>query len=361
MTTSSVTSRQSNAAVENDEIDLGRLLGYLIDGRWWIVSITAFFMVIGISYALLATPIYKANALLQVEKKASGAALLGNMTDMLGGEQPDAAAEIELLTSRMVLGRTVQELNLDTVVTPDFFPVIGRGLSRLLGNPYPKIAISRFAVTPDLIGTPLSLTVTDNSHFILDVDGNEIEGQVGKLLDTKSVTLLINDVAADDGQQFTLVKKPTLDVIGDLQRQIQVSEKGKNTGIISLSLEGDDKARIRAILDNISQNYLQQNVLRKTEEAQKSLDFLKTHLPQVKEELNRAEEQLNVYRQQNESVDLSLEAKAALDTMVGIEKQLNELTFREAELQQLYTRQHPAYIALLEKRQTLLNTKNTIN
>ena len=77
--------------------------------------------------------------------------------------------------------------------------------------------------------------------------------------------------------------------------------------------------------------------------------------------MNRSEELLNTYRQQNESVDLSLEAKAALDTMVGIEKQLNELTFREAELQQLYTRQHPAYIALMEKRQTLINTKNNIN
>ena len=40
------------------------------------------------------------------------------MADVLGGEQADAAAEIELLTSRMVLGRTVQELHLDTVVTP---------------------------------------------------------------------------------------------------------------------------------------------------------------------------------------------------------------------------------------------------
>ncbi|EST82659.1 tyrosine-protein kinase, partial [Escherichia coli ECA-0157] len=139
------------------------------------------------------------------------------------------------------------------------------------------------------------------------------------------------------------------------------SEKGKNTGIISLALEGEDKGRIRAVLDNISQNYLQQNIVRKTEEAQKSLDFLQVHLPQVKDELNRSEELLNVYRQQNESVDLSLEAKAALDTMVGLEKQLNELTFREAELQQLYTRQHPAYIALMEKRQTLMNTKNTIN
>ncbi|MGL6357773.1 Wzz/FepE/Etk N-terminal domain-containing protein [Aeromonas hydrophila] len=55
MTTSSVSSRQSSAAVENDEIDLGRLLGYLIDGRWWIVTITALFMVLGVAYALLAT------------------------------------------------------------------------------------------------------------------------------------------------------------------------------------------------------------------------------------------------------------------------------------------------------------------
>ena len=66
MTTSSVSSRQNSAAVENDEIDLGRLLGYLIDGRWWIVSITGFFMMMGIAYALLATPVFKANALLQV-------------------------------------------------------------------------------------------------------------------------------------------------------------------------------------------------------------------------------------------------------------------------------------------------------
>ncbi|WP_244081266.1 polysaccharide biosynthesis tyrosine autokinase [Aeromonas caviae] len=361
MTTSSVSSRQNSAAVENDEIDLGRLLGYLIDGRWWIVCITGFFMMMGVAYALLATPVFKANALLQVEKKASGTALLGDMADVLGGEQADAAAEIELLTSRMVLGRTVQELHLDTVVTPDFFPLVGRGVSRLMGQPYPKMAISRFEVAPELVGVPLTLTLGEDKHFTLEVEGRVLEGQVGKLLEQDDLTLLLSDVAAQDGQVFTLLKQPVLDVIGELQSGLQVSEKGKNTGIISLALEGEDKGRIRAVLDNISQNYLQQNVLRKTEEAQKSLDFLQTHLPQVKDDLNRSEELLNTYRQQNESVDLSLEAKAALDTMVGIEKQLNELTFREAELQQLYTRQHPAYIALMEKRQTLINTKNNIN
>ncbi|HDX8379443.1 polysaccharide biosynthesis tyrosine autokinase [Aeromonas salmonicida] len=361
MTTSSVSSRQSNAAVENDEIDLGRLLGYLIDGRWWIVSITVLFMLIGVSYALLATPIYKANALLQVEKQASGTALLGNMADMLGGDQPDAVAEIELLTSRMVLGRTVQELQLDTVVSPNFMPIIGRGLSRLMGKPYPQIAIGRFEISPEFLGAPLALTFLGEQHFMLELDGQVLEGQVGKLLKKDYLTLLVTDISAEEEQEFTLIKQPVFDVIGELQRVIQVTEKGKNTGIISLVMEGEDKGRIRAVLDNISQNYLQQNVLRKTEEAQKSLEFLKSHLPQVKEDLNRSEEQLSVYRQQNESVDLSLEAKAALDTMVGIETQLNELTFREAELQQLYTHQHPAYIALMDKRKTLMDTKNAIN
>ncbi|MFS1161241.1 polysaccharide biosynthesis tyrosine autokinase [Aeromonas salmonicida] len=361
MTTSSVSSRQSNAAVENDEIDLGRLLGYLIDGRWWIVSITVLFMLIGVSYALLATPIYKANALLQVEKRASGTALLGDMAGMLGGDQPDTAAEIELLTSRMVLGRTVQELQLDTVVSPNFMPIIGRGLARLMGKPYPQIVIGRFEIAPEFLGTPLALTFLGDQHFMLELDGQVLEGQVGKLLKKDHLTLLVTDISAEDDQGFTLVKQPVLDMVGNLQRDIQVTEKGKNTGIISLAMEGEDKGRIRAVLDNISQNYLQQNVLRKTEEAQKSLEFLKNHLPQVREDLNLSEEQLSVYRQQNESVDLSLEAKAALDTMVGIEKQLNELTFREAELQQLYTHQHPAYIALMDKRQALMNTKNTIN
>jgi tyrosine-protein kinase Etk/Wzc len=139
-------------------------------------------MMMGIAYALLATPVFKANALLQVEKKTSGTALLGDMADVLGGEQADAAAEIELLTSRMVLGRTVQELHLDTVVTPDFFPLVGRGVSRLMGQPYPRMAISRFEVASELIGTSFTLILTGENRFTLEVEGRVLEGQVGKLL-----------------------------------------------------------------------------------------------------------------------------------------------------------------------------------
>lgn len=52
----------------------------------------------------------------------------------------------------------------------------------------------------------------------------------------------------------------------------------------------------------------------------------------------------------SDSVDLTLEAKAVLDQIVNADNQLNELTFRESEISQLYTKEHPTYKALLEKK-----------
>lgn len=80
------------------------------------------------------------------------------------------------------------------------------------------------------------------------------------------------------------------------------------------------------------------------------LRFLNLQLPKVRSDLDIAENKLNQYRSQNDSVDLSLEAKSVLDQIVNVDNQLNELTFRESEISQLYTKEHPTYKALLEKK-----------
>lgn len=81
----------------------------------------------------------------------------------------------------------------------------------------------------------------------------------------------------------------------------------------------------------------------------KSLEFLNKQLPIVRNDLDIAEDKLNSYRKMKDSVDLSMEAKSVLDQIVNVDNQLNELTFREAEISQLYTKEHPTYKALLEK------------
>ncbi|ELV8853917.1 polysaccharide biosynthesis tyrosine autokinase, partial [Vibrio fluvialis] len=104
-----------------------------------------------------------------------------------------------------------------------------------------------------------------------------------------------------------------------------------------------------------------QNVERESAEAEKSLSFLKGHLPEIKVKLTLAEDELNKFRRQNDSIDLGLEAKSTLDVMVKLETQLNELTFKESEVSQKFTKDHPAYKSLLDKRQTLLNEKEKLN
>ncbi|WP_423265911.1 GNVR domain-containing protein, partial [Escherichia coli] len=50
-----------------------------------------------------------------------------------------------------------------------------------------------------------------------------------------------------------------------------------------------------------------------------------------------------------------------LDQIVNVDNQLNELTFKESEISQLYTREHPTYKALIEKKQVLEQEKNKLN
>ncbi|NEN67857.1 tyrosine-protein kinase, partial [Escherichia coli] len=139
------------------------------------------------------------------------------------------------------------------------------------------------------------------------------------------------------------------------------TEQGKDTGILSLTLTGENPKLIATILNDISENYLAQNIARQAAQDAKSLDFLNEQLPKVRTELDIAESKLNEYRKQKDSVDLSMEAKSVLDQIVNVDNQLNELTFREAEISQLYTREHPTYKALMEKRKTLQDEKNRLN
>ncbi len=63
---SSATSKTSSKDVEG--IDLGRLIGEFIDHRKLIISVTSLFTLIALVYVIFATPIYQADALVQVDK-----------------------------------------------------------------------------------------------------------------------------------------------------------------------------------------------------------------------------------------------------------------------------------------------------
>lgn len=347
---------------EADEIDLGRLVGELIDHRKLIISVTALFTLIALLYALFATPIYQADALLQVEQK-QGNAILNSLSQMLPDSQPQSAPEIALLQSRMILGKTVDDLNLQAKIEQSYFPLLGKGWARLVGEKKGILVVSRLYLSSDSDTEipKLKLKVKDANNYIVTFNDHEFEGKVGVLLDSNGISLKVDSIEAKPGTEFVISYVSKLQAITDLQEIFSVADQGKDTGILSLSLTGPDPLLLEKTLNSISNNYLAQNVARQAAQDAKSLEFLNQQLPKVRNDLDIAEDKLNQYRRQKDSVDLSLEAKSVLEQIVNVDNQLNELTFRESEISQLYTKEHPTYKALMEKRKTLQDEKAKLN
>ncbi len=363
-----MTTPQNRSSVDNssDEIDLGKLLGILLDAKWIILVTTFLFAFGGVAVALLSTPIYKADALLQIEEKSKGGigSLVGGDMGELFSQESSATTEIEIIKSRMILGDTVDKFNLTTVAEPKYLPVIGKGLARIAGK-VNQIEISRYTVPEYAQEMKHTLVVLDAEKKTYQlVRGDEqvvLQGAAGELAKKDGYELFVTELRSHNEQEFSLSQQSRLEAIEWLKKNLAISERGKQTGILMLSFEGENRNQISEILNHISQTYFLQNVERNSAEAEKSLTFLKGHLPDIKNSLTTAEDTLNRFRQDNESIDLGLEAKSTLDVMVKLEAQLNELTFKESEISQRFTKDHPAYRSLLDKRETLLKERERLN
>ena len=174
--------KNKNVDKETDEIDLRRLMGEVIDHRKLIVSVISLFTLIALIYALFPTPIYQADSLLQVEQK-QGNAILSGLSQILPDSQPLSAPEITLLQSRMILGKTVDDLNLQARVEQEYFPIFGRGWSRLMGKKQSSLDITRLYIPAEAANTQqLTIKVKDSTHYEIVFNGRKTDGRTGVLV-----------------------------------------------------------------------------------------------------------------------------------------------------------------------------------
>lgn len=368
------------SAPADDEIDLGRLFGLLLDHKYLIVVVTAIFTLVGVTYALLATPVYQGDALVQVEKR-SPLGSLGGLGSLIGDDADNsAAAEMQILQSRMVLGQVVDRLGLDTAVVPEALPVVGglvqrRGIERpdfLRGHAAvwgdESLQLGRFEVADALRGEAFTLRAGEDDSYQLFYEERLVgEGRVGTPISVLDDLARLNvvELTAAPGAEFELVKQSRAAAIRQLGSRLSVTEEGGGrsggTGMLRLTLSGTDPQEIQRVLDALSEVFLLQNVERQSAEAEQSLEFLREQVPELRSQLAAAEDQLNEYRVELDSVDLSSESQAAIQQFIELESRISELEFQEAELAQRFTRNHPSYQSLLRQRRHLIDERAELN
>jgi len=360
-----------------DEIDLSELIGTLIEAKWLISIIAGVFLVAGVFYALVATPIYQADAVLQIEEKSGGMPGLGDLSDMLTTDTL-AATEIEIIKSRNIIGKAVDNLNLTLKASPDYLPIIGKAIARrhsgagvaessfgMGGYAWggERIQLQRLVLPSYLREDGVVLIAGEDQQYTLTaIDGEVLlTGKVGEVVSTKGVEVFVSELVARVDTKFNLNQSSRIKAINDLQKDISISERGKKTGILRISLDGDNPELIVRIVDTVSGLYLRQNVERMSEEAESGLKFLQEQLPLIKDEMEAAEIELNSYRTSKSSVDLTLEAQSLLNKVVTIETQLAGLEVKRSDLSKKYTEAHPIMMTLSNQEAKLKEQLEQIN
>ena len=320
---------------ESAEINLLDLWYNLLDFKWVAAAIVAVATAIGLLYATVATPIYSADVLLQVEtKQTGGLAALEDVSGVLAAGGSNVTGELEIIKSRTVVESVAQTLGLAQSITPQYFPVFGQWLANqheaALGLAQPfmglneyawggeQLKLAQFSVPTEFTDQPFVVVKGEGNTFSLYSPFEELLGQgtVGQPFTFKigygSGSITISQFEANPGMKANVVRRHPLSLHNGLVGPLSAGEVGRNSSMIRVSYESPNPAFAVQFLNELANAYLRQNVERKGQEAEQQLVFLDEQLPSIKEQLRKAEDALNVFVQSKGTIDPTLDTQRIL-------------------------------------------------
>ncbi|WP_128594888.1 polysaccharide biosynthesis tyrosine autokinase [Paraburkholderia kirstenboschensis] len=335
------------------------LLRTVTEQIWWVIGIAGSVILAAVVYTKIATPVYSADALLQVDAQSNGNNAQGQkLLSLMPSVGPmRTEAEIEIIKSRAVVEPVVEQFKLNFSTSANTVPVLGKIASLFASPGHPFAApfglteyawggeqfeVGSIVVPKALEGAQLTLHALDKGRYVLtDARGATLlTGVAGAQAQGHDVTLLVKLVARP-GTEFYITRFNQLDAVSALSTSLQVTEKGRDTGVVQLSYSGTDAHAITAITNAVAASYLKQRTERAQEEASHMLDFLNSELPRLRAEVKKTETALSEYQSKVGSFQPTQEAGVYLAGGLDYEKQIAALRIQRAQLLQRFTPESP--------------------
>lgn len=360
----------------NDEIIDLRYLFVLILKNWYVFFACIFLSLLaGFFYLKVAKPEYLVDALLRVESGRPQADTL--LADLSGfNVESPVQAEVEILKSRMILGKVAQQLNLDKLLKKEKSSFISSAKNEIFYSPdkveYRKgsshLSILLFETTKGFEDVSLRLTVkgdkyqvsvkNQGEYKVLGIAKPDQENIFNNESEHIKLNISFSGITNDD--QFTLKKLGPKSAAGRISRNLAASEKGKRTGILEVKYQGDDKQLITDTLNRVLDVYIKENILRLSAQKKQTLGFLEEQLPKLKKDLNRVENKFNRFRKANNTVDVNKESQLLLEKSVKLETKRSELIQKKSALKSRFTDEYPLIEQINEQLKSLAKEQKGI-
>ena len=342
---------------KKEETDLFDLLKDLIKNWKIMVPCLIISAIVGVFIAMWIRPIYKVDALIQIESKNNkNVGMMAGLGNLFATTSP-AETEIELINSRQIIGEAVEKMRLQYMATP--INKLDRLLHREGRMELNNYEVPWGKIPEDEDIKPWIAEATDSTSF--DVyDHNDKKVLSGKVGQTYRIpyagdTLVFGvfNMKAIAGQKFELLKMDRLDAIAKFKSAFRVKERGKKTGILEFSYQDIYPDRATKILNEIATSYLRQNVEQRNAEAQKTLEFLEKQLPEVKAQMDSSLLKFNTYRNKVGSVDIDAETRLILEKRNKLQQNLLDLQQKKQSAIRLFQPEHPTIKTLEEQENNL--------
>jgi tyrosine-protein kinase Etk/Wzc len=360
--------------------------------KWMFAIITCGCVFAGGLYTLLATPQYRAEALLRVQGKMG--APISALSDVSGtmATDPSASDESDVLTSRSIVSEAIAQTGAEmSVRTGSYFPLIGQFLAArhasdselapplfgLSGNAWGGEVLKPgvFDVPASTYGDKYRVVAGDHGNWTLfDHTGARIaQGATGETVAFQVATpagneaghVRIDTLRARPGVEFTVSRQSeqmTYDnVIAKLKTAISARDSSiRDPSMIRLSYQADSPTNAQAMINTIIRTYLNRDIEFRAHQAQLNLDFLRARLPGLKTDLEKAENALNEFRTATRSIDLDQQGAALIGRLSALQEHETQLELAFTDAQQRYRPYSPLYqVALSQLNQVRRDVDQT--
>jgi len=333
------------------------------DNRGLFAAVSGIIFCLALTYALLATPIYKADALIRVEPAKSS--MIGPLADLGGALQvrdPSVLGEIEILKSRATIGGALEQISGHLSIRPlEPLPKVAavlpdgmrQRLAQLLGSApsawgSEELEFNVFEVPASLIGVELELIAGAGGAWrLVTSEGTTLaSGNLHETVSAGDVRVRVSKLSAPAGARFEVIRHSLQARIRDVAAELHVAETSPQSNAIRLTLDDPDPVFASRLVNAIADAYVSMNVRRRSEEAARSLKFLDEQLPQLRAQLDRAEGAFNEFRMSAGTIDIGGQVSELLQRVTELERQRMELELKRGELVARFEPQHPSVAAV---------------
>ena len=323
---------------EESNIDIKKILNVVWGMRWYIVLSVFLCLLLAYAYNRVTRTRYTASSKIMLVTKGSNNADMIAVTDMItGGSNSKVANEVEILRSRTMMQKVVEELGLNYVFTKDR---VVKTIYFYDNNPFDVLVDSteNFANPPQV---KMTIIPEDENHFTIKsirLKGAKYPFENRKYRFGEEIAIGGHNIAivrthlgnVEFGDKYSISMAPSYMTAKALTRNLTVASNSSRNyydrnEVINLSYNDFLPKRAESIINWLVIKYNEDARYFSSRATSNTIEFLDERLGVIEEELGTIESRFQSYRRSNTVVDVASQSQMTLSTDAKYEEQLNAI------------------------------------